>query len=129
MLSVRPPSVNISPLLLLDLHWLPVEHRMENKLATVCYSMFTCTAPANLSDLLELYPPPPPPHHALSTPLLTLASSVFRTDIESSKDNMPFLSLVLSSVTISLFLCNMLKVKLCLPSSLLKTHLFSVSYS
>ena len=54
------------------------------------------------------------PLHALSTPLLTLAPSILRTDVTSSKDSTPFLSLVLPSGTLSLSLCNMLT--LCLPS-------------
>ena len=35
--------------LLLDLHWLPVEGRIEYKVATTCYSVITCTAPNHLS--------------------------------------------------------------------------------
>ena len=46
--------------------------------------------------------------------MLTLASSVFRTDVKSSKDSAPFLWLVLPSGTMPLSLCDMLRI--CLPS-------------
>ena len=49
-------SEQLSPLLV-DLHWLPVERRIEYKIATLYYCMITCTAPHYLSDLLELYIP------------------------------------------------------------------------
>ena len=60
VLSARLPRANIyarDPLILMDLHWLPVERRIEYKIATICYSVITCTAPPYLSDLLELYTP------------------------------------------------------------------------
>ena len=101
---------HVSPLPV-DLHWLFVERRIEYKIATICYNVITGTAPP--------YPPTSlscTHHHALSAPLLTLASSVFRTDVKRSRDSAPFLSLVLPSGTISLSLCDMLK--LCLPSNL-----------
>ena len=105
-----PKREHVTPLLV-DLHWLSVERRIQYKITTICYNVITGTAPLYLFDLLEVYT-----HHALSAPLLTLASSVFRTDVNGSKDSAPFLSLVLPSGTISLSLCNMLK--LCLPSNL-----------
>ena len=105
-----PKRERVIPLLV-DLHWLPVECRIEYKIATICYNVITGTAPP--------YPPTSlscTHHHALSAPLLTLASSVFRTDVNGSKDSAPFLSLVLPSGTISLSLYYMLKF--CLPSNL-----------
>ena len=45
------------PLLLVDLHWLPVERRIEYNIATIYYNVITGTAPPYLSDLLELYTP------------------------------------------------------------------------
>ena len=70
----------------------------------------------------------PPPYHALSAPLLTLASSVFRTDVKrfqaqrafsfigpSIWNNLPFS--VRHAQTLSAF------------KSQLKTHIFSISYS
>ena len=71
------------------------------------------------------------PHHALSAPLLTLASSVFRTDVKDSKDSAPFLSLVLPSGTVSLCLPFSVRHAQTLSAfkSQLKTHVFSVSYS
>ena len=50
--GTRPP-----PPLLVDLHWLPVERRVEYKIATICYNVITGTAPPYLSDLLELCTP------------------------------------------------------------------------
>ena len=41
--------------LLVDLHWLPVERRVQCKIATTCFSVITGTAPPYMSDLLELY--------------------------------------------------------------------------
>ena len=41
------------PLLLVDLHWLPVERRIEYNIATIYYNVITGTAPPYLSDLLE----------------------------------------------------------------------------
>ena len=105
-----PKREHVTPLLV-DLHWLSVERRIQYKITTICYNVITGTAPLYLFDLLEVYT-----HHALSAPLLTLASSVFRTDVNGSKDSAPFLSLVLPSGTLFLSLYDMLK--LCLPSNL-----------
>ena len=41
-----------------NVYWLPVECRTEYKIATICYSMITCTAPSYLYDLHEQYTPP-----------------------------------------------------------------------
>ena len=38
--------------LLVDLHWLPVERRIENKIATVYYNVITGTDPSYVFDLL-----------------------------------------------------------------------------
>ena len=48
-----PKRERVIPLLV-DLHWLPVECRIEYKIATICYNVITGTAPPYLSDLLEL---------------------------------------------------------------------------
>ena len=40
-----PKRKHVNPPLLVYLHWLPVEHRTEYKIATICYSVITCTAP------------------------------------------------------------------------------------
>ena len=40
-----------------DLHWLPVEGGIEYNIATICYSVITCTAPPYLSDRLQRYIP------------------------------------------------------------------------
>ena len=93
-----------------DLHWLPVECRLEYKIATICYSVITCAA--------LVHP------IALSAPLLIIAYFVFRTDANKFKafafigpsiwNNLPF------SVWCAQHLSS--------SKSLLKTHLRSVSY-
>ena len=45
------------PFFCVDLHWLPVERRIEYKIATICYNVINVTAPPYLSDLLELNTP------------------------------------------------------------------------
>ena len=39
---------------LVELHWLPVECRIEYKIAPISYKVIICTAPPYLCDLLEL---------------------------------------------------------------------------
>ena len=51
-----PKREHVTPLLV-DLYLLPVECRIEYKIATICYNVITGTAPPYLSDLLELYIP------------------------------------------------------------------------
>ena len=65
-LACQAPRCEHVTTLPVDLHWLPVERRIEYKIATVSYSVITCscTAPPYLSDLLEPY-----------IPLCTLCSS------------------------------------------------------
>ena len=43
--------------LLADLHWLPVCYRNEYKIATVCHTVISGSAPPCLTDLLRLYIP------------------------------------------------------------------------
>ena len=47
----RPRRRNYISLLLLALHWLPIQARIEYKLPTLCHSFFSDTAPVCLSDL------------------------------------------------------------------------------
>ena len=52
---------NISPLLM-SLHWLPINARIEYKLSVICHSFFfglspICLSPIYLSDLLFVYTP------------------------------------------------------------------------
>ena len=81
-------SDHIHPILE-TLHWLPVTHRIQHKISTICFNSISGTAPRYLSDLLQLYtparqlrsasdtrtfvtppPPPPPPHtHTFPCPL------------------------------------------------------------
>ena len=49
-----PKSEHVTPLLV-DLHWLPVERWIVYKIATICNSVITGTAPPHLSNLLGLY--------------------------------------------------------------------------
>ena len=51
-----PTWEHVTPLLV-DLHWLSVERRIEYNIATICYNVITGTAPLYLFDLLELYTP------------------------------------------------------------------------
>ena len=43
--------------LLIQLHWLPVKERINYKTACFCYHIITDSAPAYLSDLVQLYTP------------------------------------------------------------------------
>ena len=43
--------------LLKQLHWLPVQARIEYKLCVLCYNYFSGSLPAYLSDLLSVYTP------------------------------------------------------------------------
>ena len=39
------------------LHWLPVTHRIQYKISTICFNSISGTAPPHLSDLLQPYTP------------------------------------------------------------------------
>ena len=65
LVCMAPKRVQVTPLLV-DLHWLLVERRIEYKIATICYNVITGTAPPYLSDSLSYIP-----YLALSAPLLT----------------------------------------------------------
>ena len=43
--------------ILQTLHWLPVTHRIQYKISTICFSYISGTAPQYLSDLLQPYTP------------------------------------------------------------------------
>ena len=47
---------HISPLLM-SLHWLPSNARIEYKLSVISHSLFLCLSPTYLSDLLLVYTP------------------------------------------------------------------------
>ena len=47
---------HISPLLM-SLHWLPINARIEYKLSAICHSFFLGLSPIYLSDLLLVYTP------------------------------------------------------------------------
>ena len=47
---------HISPLLM-SLHWLPINARIEYKLSVICHSFFLGLSPTYLSDLLFVYTP------------------------------------------------------------------------
>ena len=49
-------SDHIHPILQ-TLHWLPIAHRVQYKISTVCFSSLAGTAPQYLSDLLQPYTP------------------------------------------------------------------------
>ena len=49
-------SDNIHPILE-TLHWLPVTHRIQYKMSTICFSSISGTAPQHLSDLIQPYTP------------------------------------------------------------------------
>ena len=44
-------------ILFLKLHWLPVTHRIQYKISTICFNTISGTAPQYLSDLLQPYTP------------------------------------------------------------------------
>ena len=62
-------SDHITPVLR-DLHWLPVEKRIEHKLLSIVYSCVEGTAPAYLQELV--------PKHAPSRPLRSSSQSLLR---------------------------------------------------
>ena len=47
---------HISPILM-SLHWLPINARIEYKLSVICHSLFLGLSPIYLSDLLSMYTP------------------------------------------------------------------------
>ena len=47
---------HISPLLM-SLHWLPIDARIEYKLSVICHSLFLGLSPIYFSDLLLVYTP------------------------------------------------------------------------
>ena len=49
-------SDHIHPILA-TLHWLPVTHRIQYKVSTICFNSISGTAPQYLSDLLQPYTP------------------------------------------------------------------------
>ena len=49
-------SDHIHPILE-TLHWLPVTHRIQYKISTICFNSISGTAPQYLSDLLQRYTP------------------------------------------------------------------------
>ena len=49
-------SDHIHPILK-TLHWLPVTHRIQYKISTICFNSISGTAPQYLSDLLQPYSP------------------------------------------------------------------------
>ena len=48
---------HITPVLI-DLHWLPVDHHMKFKLLCLTYKALHRLSPSYFSDLLQLYSPP-----------------------------------------------------------------------
>ena len=61
-----PKHEHVIPFLV-DLHWLSAECRIEYKIATICCSVITGTAPPYPSDLLELYTLSRTPHSSADT--------------------------------------------------------------
>ena len=49
-------SEHITPLLQ-DLHWLPIEHRIQYKISCLCFHIISGTAPVYLSELFTVYVP------------------------------------------------------------------------
>ena len=52
----RRKREHVQPLLK-QLHWLPIQSRIDYKLSTLCFNFFCCTSPDYLSDLLSVYTP------------------------------------------------------------------------
>ena len=117
-----PKREHVTPLLV-DLHWLSVERRIEYNIATICYNVITGTAPLYLFDLLELYTPSRTLRSSADTCNFHILNRCKRFQRQrafsfigsSIWNNLPFS--VRHSQTLSAF------------KSQLKTHLFSISYS
>ena len=59
-------SDHIHPILE-TLHWLPITHRIQYKISTICFNSISGTAPQYLSDLLQPYTPARPLRSASDT--------------------------------------------------------------
>ena len=59
LISGTRKRTHITPVLI-DLHWLPVEHRINFKLMCLTYKALHGSAPAYLTDLLKTYSPARP---------------------------------------------------------------------
>ena len=64
---------HITPLLQ-SLHWLPIESRINYKLASVCFSSFCGTGPKYISDILQVYTPSRQLRSSTDTRLLRISS-------------------------------------------------------
>ena len=52
----EPKRAHVTPMLR-QLHWLPVNARIEYKLATMCFQCMHCNYPSYLKDLISWYQP------------------------------------------------------------------------
>ena len=59
ILTLSRPSCNITPVLI-ELHWLPIEKRIEYKLLLITFKATHNLAPQYISDMLQPYPTPRP---------------------------------------------------------------------
>ena len=69
---------HITPLLM-DLHWLPVKHRIDYKIALLCFKCLNNAAPSYLKDLLDiLYVPRRTLRSSSDTTLLCIPSTNYK---------------------------------------------------
>ena len=69
---------HISPLLM-SLHWLPINARIEYKLSVICHSFFLGFSPTYLSDLLLVYTPKRNLHSSSNNRILCIPKLRTRT--------------------------------------------------
>jgi len=53
----KSKKIQHSKPLLIELHWLPVNQRIQYKISCLCYNVICGTAPSYLSELLQIYAP------------------------------------------------------------------------
>ncbi|GFR94403.1 reverse transcriptase-like protein [Elysia marginata] len=53
----KPNTTHVTQLIIRSLHWLPVNQRIDYKIAVTCFKCIHKQAPSYLSDLLEIHQP------------------------------------------------------------------------
>ena len=114
-------SARITPLLF-DLHWLPMNSRIQYKIALTCLHIICGTAPPYLSELLHLYFPSPSLRSASDTRIFRVPRVCRRTLGERSFQYIG--PVIWNSLPVSVrHAMSLFSFK-----SKLKTHLFSFAY-
>ena len=73
-LVLRVPKTDHISLHLASLHWLPIDSRIQYKLASVCYNCLSSAAPVYLTELLTVHKPTRQLHSSSDTSILYLPS-------------------------------------------------------